>query len=38
MQAATLLEKNRSPSGEEIVRHMDGNICGCGSLYEELLV
>ena len=36
MQAATLLEKNKSPSREEIVRHMDGNICRCGT-YQRIV-
>jgi isoquinoline 1-oxidoreductase alpha subunit len=31
MQAATLLAKNDSPSREEIVTHMDGNLCRCGT-------
>ena len=31
MQAAALLVRNASPSREEIVRHMDGNICRCGT-------
>ncbi len=31
MQAAALLAKNSQPSDEEIVRHMDGNICRCGT-------
>ena len=31
MQAATLLEKNKSPSREQIVAHMNGNICRCGT-------
>jgi isoquinoline 1-oxidoreductase alpha subunit len=31
MQAAGLLAKNKNPTREEIVRHMDGNICRCGS-------
>src|SRR5947208_6969271 len=29
MQAASLLAKNTSPSKEEIVAHMDGNLCRC---------
>ena len=36
MQAATLLAKNRNPSREEIVRHMDGNICRCGT-YQRIV-
>lgn len=31
MQAAALLNQNSRPSREEIVRHMDGNICRCGT-------
>ena len=31
MQAAELLAKNKSPSREQIVAHMDGNICRCGT-------
>ena len=31
MQAATLLDKNPEPSRDEIVRHMNGNICRCGT-------
>ncbi len=31
MQAATLLDKNASPTRDEIVKHMDGNICRCGT-------
>ena len=31
MQAADLLQKNKTPSREEIVTHMDGNICRCGT-------
>ena len=31
MQAATLLADNKSPSREEIVAHMDGNLCRCGT-------
>jgi isoquinoline 1-oxidoreductase alpha subunit len=31
MQAAELLQKNKNPSRDEIVRHMDGNICRCGT-------
>jgi isoquinoline 1-oxidoreductase subunit alpha len=33
MQAAALLTKNRSPSRAEIVRHMNGNICRCGTYH-----
>jgi isoquinoline 1-oxidoreductase alpha subunit len=31
MQAAELLARNKKPSREEIVEHMDGNICRCGT-------
>ena len=31
MQAAALLAKNKSPSREQIVSHMNGNICRCGT-------
>lgn len=31
MQAAALLAANRNPSREQIVQHMDGNICRCGT-------
>jgi isoquinoline 1-oxidoreductase alpha subunit len=31
MQAAALLQKVKQPSREEIVRHMDGNLCRCGT-------
>jgi isoquinoline 1-oxidoreductase subunit alpha len=31
MKAAELLEKNPNPSREQIVKHMDGNICRCGT-------
>jgi isoquinoline 1-oxidoreductase alpha subunit len=31
MQAADLLAHNKAPSREEIVEHMDGNICRCGT-------
>jgi isoquinoline 1-oxidoreductase alpha subunit len=31
MQAATLLAANNNPSRAEIVAHMDGNICRCGT-------
>lgn len=31
MQAAELLERNPSPSRDEIVAHMDGNLCRCGT-------
>ena len=31
MQAADLLARNKTPSRVEIVEHMDGNICRCGT-------
>ena len=31
MQAAALIDKNPSPSREEIVNHMKGNLCRCGA-------
>jgi isoquinoline 1-oxidoreductase subunit alpha len=31
MQAADLLAHNPKPTREQIVRHMDGNICRCGT-------
>jgi len=31
MKAAELLEKNPSPSRKQIVEHMNGNICRCGT-------
>ena len=31
MQAAELLAKTPKPSREQIVQHMDGNICRCGT-------
>ena len=31
MQAATLLDSNPNPTREEIVRHMNGIICRCGT-------
>jgi isoquinoline 1-oxidoreductase alpha subunit len=36
MQAAALLAKNKNPSREQIVRHMNGNICRCGT-YNRIL-
>ena len=29
MQAAALLTRNKAPSREQIVEHMDGNLCRC---------
>jgi isoquinoline 1-oxidoreductase alpha subunit len=31
MQAAGLLASNKNPTREQIVEHMDGNICRCGT-------
>jgi isoquinoline 1-oxidoreductase alpha subunit len=31
MQAAELLAKTKRPTREQIVAHMDGNICRCGT-------
>jgi len=31
MQAADLLARNKAPTRDEIVEHMDGNICRCGT-------
>jgi len=31
MKAAELLENNRNPSRDQIVAHMNGNICRCGT-------
>ncbi len=31
MQAAALLARNRNPSRAEIVGHMNGNLCRCGT-------
>ena len=36
MQAAALLAKNKKPTREQIVRHMDGNICRCGT-YQRIV-
>jgi isoquinoline 1-oxidoreductase alpha subunit len=33
MKAAELLESNKNPSRDEIVSHMDGNICRCGTYH-----
>ena len=34
MQAADLLARNPKPTREQIVQHMDGNICRCGTYHE----
>ena len=31
MQAAALLARNKNPSRDQIVEHMDGNLCRCGT-------
>ena len=31
MQAATLLAKNPNPTRDQIVEHMNGNICRCAT-------
>jgi isoquinoline 1-oxidoreductase alpha subunit len=36
MQAASLLAKNKRPSRDEIVQHMNGNICRCGT-YQRIV-
>jgi isoquinoline 1-oxidoreductase subunit alpha len=36
MQAAALLAKNKSPSRAQIVEHMSGNICRCGT-YNQIV-
>jgi isoquinoline 1-oxidoreductase alpha subunit len=36
MQAAYLLGKNPTPSREEIIAHMNGNICRCGT-YQRII-
>ena len=36
MQAATLLAKNKNPKREQIVAHMNGNICRCGT-YQRIV-
>jgi len=36
MTAATLLSKNKQPTREQIVDHMKGNICRCGT-YNQIV-
>jgi isoquinoline 1-oxidoreductase subunit alpha len=36
MQAAALLAGKQNPSRDDIIRHMDGNICRCGT-YPRIL-
>jgi isoquinoline 1-oxidoreductase alpha subunit len=31
MQAAALLATNKKPTREQVVQHMDGNLCRCGT-------
>jgi isoquinoline 1-oxidoreductase alpha subunit len=33
MKAAELLGANKKPSREQIVTHMNGNICRCGTYH-----
>jgi len=33
MQATTLLQRNNNPTREEIVSHMNGVLCRCGTYY-----
>jgi isoquinoline 1-oxidoreductase alpha subunit len=36
MQAAALLAKNKKPTRAQIVNHMNGNICRCGT-YQRIV-
>ena len=36
MQAAALLKRNKKPTRDQIVRHMNGNICRCGT-YQRIV-
>ena len=36
MQAAALLAKNKNPTRQQIVAHMNGNICRCGT-YQRIV-
>ena len=36
MSATSLLNKNPRPSRDEIVKHMDGNVCRCGT-YQRIV-
>jgi isoquinoline 1-oxidoreductase alpha subunit len=36
MQAAALLSRTKTPTREQIVEHMDGNICRCGT-YRKII-
>jgi isoquinoline 1-oxidoreductase alpha subunit len=31
MSATALLNKNPKPTRDDIVKHMDGNVCRCGT-------
>ena len=34
MKAAELLAENKNPSRDQIIEHMDGNICRCGTYHK----
>jgi aerobic-type carbon monoxide dehydrogenase small subunit (CoxS/CutS family) len=36
MSAKALLDQNPNPSRKDIVNHMSGNLCRCGT-YEEVI-
>jgi isoquinoline 1-oxidoreductase alpha subunit len=36
MQAAALLKENAKPTRDQIIAHMDGNICRCGT-YSQII-
>ena len=36
MQAAALFARTKTPTREQIVEHMDGNICRCGT-YRKII-
>jgi isoquinoline 1-oxidoreductase alpha subunit len=36
MQAASLLKENAKPTRDQIIEHMDGNICRCGT-YSQII-
>ena len=36
MQAAALFARTKTPTREQIVEHMDGNICRCGT-YPQII-
>jgi aerobic-type carbon monoxide dehydrogenase small subunit (CoxS/CutS family) len=31
LSAAALLENNPAPTNQQIIRHLDGNVCRCGT-------